>query len=358
MSLIFIDGCDRDPVKRGWVSIAGQVDHATPGVQRFPAGGKKAYTASMSRNESAWRHTVPAPFPTEFYIGFAYYPDQLSGNSPICYISDAATGQGLLQLYHQRGADELRLTSWATGSEAEVAISTGAGVLMGNWSFIEIGVKLDPANGWIRVRTQGNDEPCINVAGKTTRGAMESASVGSITFVEYIAAHSGQEGHYFLDDIYMVSGDGTAPSGFIGDCRIETALPISDLTPNEWVPSAGSDHFAMVDDPVSDNDGTYVQTTDINKREMFGFGSILTEVPDQIHGVAVNYEVRKTNAGNTRTAAVLKSGDTTAVGTGHASLSSYVTRQHAWGRNPNGNVPWTQSTIAQIAAGFESQGTG
>ncbi len=51
--------------------------------------------------------------------------------------------------------------------------------------------------------------------------------------------------------------------------RVWTSLPDSD-TSSEFTPSTGGDNFAMVDDAVPDQDATYVESTGVDDRDVYG----------------------------------------------------------------------------------------
>ena len=347
--LLFVDGCDKPPIERGWT---GGVD-PNPTAGRFGGG---AYQMPTS-NSTTFTHGFTAS--ETVYIGFAYraWNEGTNNRSPILQLLDASTGLSLITLWHVRPSGQLAVDLLTNGTRVEAAVSSSAGVLLNAYSFIEVGMRCHSTEGWIEVRTQGDPTPVIRLEGiNTLRSTMTSGAIGSLQFWQNFTTFP--EGRYYVDDIYVTDNNTSVlPAGFIGDCRVNVLTPIADTDVNEWVPSAGTSHFAMVDEPTTDIDATYLQTTEIGRRELFGM-SQLTDLPDAIHAIAVNWSSKKTNAGNTRTAGLIRSGENLASGTAYPSLSSYVMRQNCFGRNPAGNSQWTMTSVNAIAAGFETQGTG
>jgi len=78
--------------------------------------------------------------------------------------------------------------------------------------------------------------------------------------------------HYF-DDIAMNDLNGSDDNTWCGDGHVELLRPNAEGSLDEWTPSSGSVHYAMVDDFPPNGDTDYVGTILPNKQELFNLSA-------------------------------------------------------------------------------------
>ena len=89
-----------------------------------------------------------------------------------------------------------------------------------------------------------------------------------------------------LDDLYVVNGDGTAPTNAtvsIGPWHVTAGFPQTDAVSGgdlrEMTPSTGADHGAMVDEDPPNYDVDYLASNVEGQRELFRFPQIAVASP-------------------------------------------------------------------------------
>jgi hypothetical protein len=96
-----------------------------------------------------------------------------------------------------------------------------------------------------------------------------------------VGGPSGSGQTIYLCDIYCFNSDTTDINGnpvpftpgFLGDVDIDALIPIADHTTN-WTPSAGTSHFALVDEIPPDDDTTYISSDTTGQVDDFEFQQI------------------------------------------------------------------------------------
>lgn len=116
-------------------------------------------------------------------------------------------------------------------------------------------------------------------------------SATSYTKVEHSIRPDNDTASFFaIDDIVYTGGD------FLGDLTIRGGTLTGDGDVLEFIPSAGTDHYALVDDASSDDDSTYIKATDPDSTDVFEHAGV-SVVEGGILSLALHVRARLETSG-------------------------------------------------------------
>lgn len=191
---------------------------------------------------TSYYKTLPAAY-NELVIGFGLYLGADPGTGNLFGWYKGSTGIVSLKF---DGSGRLQVCSGWGGT----AYFTGAQALSsGTWYYVELYFKMADSGGAIELRVDGVSQGTYS--GDTKPGS--DATIDKLRFYGPSGANS------YIDDIMIntISPDlaGSWPNG----AKIVLLKPNGDGSTKQWTPSAGSDHYAVVDEvPPSGTD--YLQS--------------------------------------------------------------------------------------------------
>jgi len=220
--------------------------------------------------------------------------------------------------------------------------TTGLGLTIGTWYYIEFKVVTDNSTGSYEVRlggvTQLSDSDVDTEAGTHTYHDIVKFSGGNIS------------GLLTIDDIYILDGSGTDANTFLGNQCVIALNPVADTADKDWTPSAGSDNYAMVDEAASNDDTDYVESATTDHLDLYDFeDTALVE----INGIQINTTCKLTDASPFTLKQVVKSGTTTDDGATESVPSSYGQLRRIVRLDPDTDVVWTPSGLNAAQFGIE-----
>jgi hypothetical protein len=148
------------------------------------------------------------------------------------------------------------------------------------------------------------------------------------------------------DDIYVSVGTRLGPS------RVDTLRPTADTADADWTPSAGADHYAVVDENTVNGDTDYVSAATPGELDLYAMAS-LGFTPDTVHAVQVTMVARKDDAEARQVRTRLKSGTTTADGTTQGMATSYLPYGDLYATDPDTAMAWTPGAVNAMQVGIE-----
>ena len=155
-----------------------------------------------------------------------------------------------------------------------------------------------------------------------------------------------------IDDVYVCANQTT----FLGDCRVDYLPPVGDGTHRAWTPSAGTAHYALVDELAPNGDTDYLGSLTPGARDTHTFATLPAMPNPVIRGVQHCATARKDDAGTRQLRSLVVSGATTQVGpTVHTLALSYVSYQELYESDPNTGAAWTTAAVNAVEAGVENQ---
>lgn len=217
------------------------------------------------------------------------------------------------------------------------------------WTYIEGRVVIHASSGAVELRVNGSETPALNLSGVDTENyAGEGITQVCVGLYEDNNSFRGR-----CTDFCVWTEGGEAPTGWIGECQVDTLLPTGAGSSTDFTASAGSNYQCV--DEVPNNLGTdYVESSTDGDVDLYAMAD-LAEEPATIHAVAVAVSAAKTDAGSGSIKSVMKSGATTAESDALAlSNGSYLRNVYARGVDPNTSSAWTASAVNALEAGCKA----
>lgn len=337
MSLLFIDGFDKYSgysAPNGWMATYACVYPSDKTLVAGRFGGIALYITSVGGIENVNR--ALGSLYASFTHGAAIYVPSLSSEVPIFEELQGSNYQVTLsvgtsgQIKVYRGSR----TGTLLGSSANGVIAVNT------WYYLELSCTVNPSAGVVSVNVNG-----VNVLSLTGLNTYNAGTTG-IDTIGMCEAGSGIS--VTFDDTYFKTD--LTP---LGPLRIETLIPVADISGNVWVPDVGSLGYSRVNTGQADGDTSYIQGTNVGDLDLFGLSGI-AESPSSIFGVQVTLQARSTDGLSTRAVApVLNANGATNVGAGHTIAAAYSFPWQMWNQNPTTAAAWTASDFNSLQAGVK-----
>lgn len=341
--------------------LVGQASHSivlTPRRTGFRAWA--IYVAGTNvLNARAIVHAIPAS--TELYARAAVYVTNPVGIAPnplnfiACFNNNAC-----LAALGIRCSDN-RLIVTRNGAETmgqKDATDVVAGYVAlrdRTWYVVEMYIKVgDATNG--RIITKVNGVTDIDYTGATD---VVAANITSVRFGANGQANVGQSNvgrDIVLDDLALNDTNGTQQNGWIGVGGVYPLFPNADGTWRQWVPSTGSDHYALVDEVPADG-SDYVYSA-ANAKDTYA----LTDLPprvDQIRLIEVIGQFTLSNVGSRSVRALVVHNGTTYTITPNRTITTTAPTLQLVKSDPiyevlGGSGAWSRDQINALECGWEA----
>jgi hypothetical protein len=254
----------------------------------------------------------------------------------------------------RRGAEEnLRLQFVQdTSTTFKIQVKRGSTVLdtsaaysAEQWHWFEFKALLDPAAGTYELRH--NESTDVSDTGVNTA---ESGTAGA-DIIDFQLRYAG----LYLDDLFLCDGSGSNNNDFLGDCVIEGRLPTGDGTTTNFTPSAGVDHYAVLDDPAATpNDSDYVSSNTVGHIDLLTFDN-LSFITGQVYGVMVHASIGLDSSGSRTMRAKCRSGGSNYNGSSTWTINSTLFKHFTeiFEVDPDTSSLWTIGDVDSAEFGFE-----
>lgn len=337
-----MDGFDGRDILDKWTVASG-----TPSVTNNPTPLHGFYA---NLGNSGIRYSIPAADQDDLItVGFHIFPlnTGIGGFAqPCAFYGDNGTVLHTVLTWDAAGIIYIR----RAGVTGTIIGQSDPGIFIVNsWYHIGIKVLLHDSAGTVDVWLDG-----VNVISETGVDTKNGGSGAVFDAVQFNAA-SGVT--LRIDDFYCLnsvdSGIAGAPNNdFLGVCQVESILPTSDETYTDFTPSAGADHFAMVDEVPPDDDTTYVEADVEGEKDSYGFAD-LPAGSWTVHGVQSNSNVRRSASGMKFARGFVRVGGTDYPGDSSLLSETYHVLPTMFEANPDTAAQWLASEVDAIEAGIE-----
>lgn len=253
-------------------------------------GLRKVLPTSVTKIGVAARFYIPS-FTAEHGI-FCFQ----TGDSSTSQIRCVVDANGRL-LFRRGSAADFNLTVGTLVAQTDPVLTTAA------WSHVEIQLYIHSTAGWIRVAVNGvHVYEVTDINTQHTTGGIVSVGQNHIFGV--------QDNPFYMDDYYIydftgdpskdtdfcptTDGSGLA-TNYIGDLQVMYLKPTADTAQDDWVPSTGSDSYAMVDE-VDPNDADYISSTAVDDLTEMEFEDLPEDIT-YVRGVSIVGRLSKSDAG-------------------------------------------------------------
>lgn len=215
--------------------------------------------------------------------------------------------------------------------------TSGARLTNERWSYIEIKVYCDSSAGTIDVKVDGVS--CLSLSGINTQGT-SSNYYDRIRLLDV-----GTNYEHSIDDLYICDGSGSVNNDFLGPCKVMVVKPSADVVgETDWTPSAGTDHYALVDETEMNEDTDYVESDIIDDQDLWEYENTPTEI-GTIRGIQICTDCRLTDVEQFDLKIPAKLSTTYSEGSAQSTGSiEYNSLLRVMDADPDGN-PWTASNL-------------
>jgi hypothetical protein len=282
-------------------------------------------------------------------VGFAFIlPALPSNDSSVCLASFRTAGNVVLASVMVGSTGQIILKN---GEGTGAAIASGVPcVLSGSYQHFEVRAEIDDNEASVEVRINGVTRlsvvgAAISVGGKAAQVSIGTSGQGVFGFPAYMG----------VDDLFAWSDVSGGTADFLGDKKVYTRFPASDGALQDWVPSVGSDGYAMLDNNPPVDGVDYLTAANLgssNDRSEFGIAPFPAEVVS-VAGIVIATRLFKTDAGNAKVLVGVESGGVEAVGEEHA-LSTAPTWYHdVFETDPDTGSVWTLAAVNALTETLE-----
>lgn len=297
---------------------------------RFGGSALSIYSATVSNvvgSQSCWT------------VGFALQSSNQSTQGAFMVLVDGSTTQ--IQLEFSTSGSTLLVRNGNGTILGTVATSGDLNV----WHYYELQVVFSATVGSVILKRDG-----ATLLTLTNVNTISSANASADT----LSFTTGFGCTVLVDDIYMCDTSETINNTFLGDCRVTLWVPTQDGAHKDFTPSAGTSHYAMVDDMPSDGDATYVSSGTVGAIDTYR--APMATFAGTVKGLRVGITARKDDAGDRSVGIVIGDGvdPVTQIG-GNIALTTVYTRQTTpiMEINPLTGSPWTLADIQADEFGLE-----
>lgn len=226
--------------------------------------------------------------------------------------------------------------------------TTGVILTTDTWYHFEWKVLVHQSAGSYDIRIDGSS--VLSASGLDTQD-----SDNAINFIRFGSQRSGGAlTEALMDDLYILNSDGSVLNDFLGvNNVVRVYYPDADAGPNQFTPSTGVDHYALVDETDEDF-ADYLDGVTATDREAFS----MQPVGSGTFKAVMQEALIKTNSSGVRNVRqVVESGVTTSNGTTKAisDPNNPVALRRILETDPDTSLSWTEAGINAAEFGVEVQ---
>ncbi len=346
MSLALIDGAEHQ-------IPTPPLMHLSSSVGAYVAAGRYGGTVYRVLEGAVYRWVVPSAIDDpEVWFGFAWRCDRtdnvVGGDQPIMQVFGDGVGTVHLSLY---GNSDGSLSLYRGTSSGTLLETSAASVIAdATWAYLELHAIIDNSTGEYEVRVDGAD--VASATGVDTRNGGTSPDVTVVGVTWIYKTDITVTTTVYVDDVYVVTGDGSGASGFQSEISIEGIVPNGAGNHTQLTPVGSATNWQNVDEvPFSSTD--YNESPTAGQKDTYTVGN-LTATTGSIIGSVIHFAAMKNLAGYIKGRRVIRISSTDYNGADTPSLSATM-------RYFSEVLPvsvatasaWTISEVNGLEAGFE-----
>lgn len=360
MALLYMDGFDLQDTTMRWVLSGASADILYTATPRFTVNPGKAVSLNPVSGGGQANLTILRALPASasLYVGAAIqvglevgtWTGNPTANLFGIYGDGGSTGHMYLRrlsnnaLVAYRGDPNTGYLGSVSG--AQIA-TTAAGVLDGNWHFIELFATINATTGQLIVKVDGVQ--VINFTGNTKNGGT-STNIDAIRF-RTGTGNASPNCVITIDDFYACDATGTVNNTFLGDIRVQSMIPNAAGSSTQLAPTGSVNNYANAGESPY-NDATYNASSTVGQRDTYAL-SDLAAGTTTIFGIQSVAHMQKSDAGTANAKVALKSGasvyydNTQSLGT---TSTAYTQVRET---DPATSAAWAVANANALEAGME-----
>ena len=213
-------------------------------------------------------------------------------------------------------------------------------LLLNVWYYIELKVFCHPTSGTVEVRVNGTT--LVSLTGINTRAGTHNYH-NTVVLEQY---------RCYWDDYYICDGSGAALNDFLGTIAVIGLFPNSDTATEQWIPSAGTTHYNLVDENPPNAATDYVSSSTQAQMDLWLYPSLAGT--GTILGLQVNTQVAMPSGTSIILESPIVSNGSTDLGPDYTiSSASYADTRHVSTTDPYTGLPWTVAGLAAAQIGIK-----
>ena len=269
------------------------------------------------------------PEATTLIIGFAFKTPTEFGVAAVGhYMCELAPS--FLRVYWGNGSLHLHNSDWTPAYKY-----IGQGLQANRWYYLEFKIYFHATLGTVEVRINGQ-----------TTFSETNLDTQYLTYEHGLLNLYAPDVNCAFDDLYICDETGSYNNDFLGPIKVETLRPTSDDGAQNWTPSAGGDHSALVDNANMWDQADYIEATGANIDDLWVYSDIST-ITGAIQGVQLITSAWTDIGVPLVLQSICESGNTTdyspSKGIGADTLSA--TQEMIWETDPDTANAWTANGI-------------
>lgn len=342
MALIHFEGFEnREPLGRAEMAYSATASPIFVTGRSTGSALTTNNTSSSSNGSVIFNHGVSNN--ATFVVSGAFRPTRLLNSTLLIAINNEVGPNARLSV---SSTGQIQIE----GASASPTASSAYTLVVGEWARIDLVASCAQSpNGWVQAWVNG--VMVAELTGLDTLGGTGYTNGGSFAY-GLGAARTGWS-TWEVDDVYMLTNNGAAPTARLGDVRIETIVPTGNGTHSEFGGSDGNsvDNWALVDElPASATD--YV-TGAAGSRDLYQMAN-LTIPAGVVHAVQTHMLSSKTDTGAAELVPMVRLDGVTQelapVGLGVAAVYS---RSEIKTTDPSG-APWSVAKVNSAEFGIKA----
>ena len=299
---------------------------------RFPTSSKCIYGWDW---RGLW-YVLDSP-KTTLFTGIAFYLTNVAnyGGNPIFWFTNT-DGQTQLQIKISTAGVIYAYTNSNLGSASKTVTSN-------RWYYLSVGVTFSDTTGAVQIYLDG--EEILNLTNVDTQ-ANGNLECQTIKF-------ESPSRYGYLDDFYVADDSGTVNNTIIPEVKVISLAPNADTTQKDFLPSTGTDNYAMIDEASQDGDSSYVYSSYTGDEDLYEFEDLPADV-SSVKGIKTMAKARKTDADIVQSEFVINSNSIENTSNSFNQSTTYVVQSSIFNLDPNGDIEWTPSSVNSLKAGLKT----
>lgn len=231
-------------------------------------------------------------------------------------------------------------------------IGYGTTVPNSAWMYIEMKVKVDPTNGGVWVRVNGQDNIRLGCyAESPTTLDLGSTYYNGMNLGMGLNAIGGYNRYW--DDVYICDTTGSVANDFLGDSVVTALHPNGAGSNTDFSVVGAASNWDAVNEGPAASDSDYVQSSQDGDIDTYAFED-LTSNYFSVSGVVLSGRVTKADAGNRAVALAARTGGNEYFGSDYyLGTPSWAGNEKIWTTNPDTGAAWTIDEINAAEFGLK-----
>jgi hypothetical protein len=239
------------------------------------------------------------------------------------------------------------VTNTLVGFGSGTIINTGGwphGMAPNSWVNWQVKVVIDNAVGSVELRKNNSPADVYSITNINTRSASTN------NYVNVMGLGSGNSVNWYVDNLFVNSSVGAAPTSWPGQVRAVQLMPNADTATKAMTASTGTTNYSMVNELKENGDTNYVFGSVAGNVDLYAI-TPLAAVPAAIVAVATKNFMRKSDTGARTATTEINSGGLIQDQATINLATTYQWQTVYFPTDPNTGATWTFAGVNALQIG-------